>query len=210
MIRSGDPREGGRGNRVRTDASVTYVVVGVAEGRMTSVGALRAAGLACHAVEPEQVLRLEPIAPCGLEGWRAQLRGSDQQRYAGVVLVNPPARLPWLDPGLLDWESGRPGLVAGILAPGLANLYLLGLGSSSVQREGVDLLVTLIRTQTRLNHPLVDELMRFVPPNHETPAGRTGRRLERKLRRRIEAAGTGSWWEAARELDGPLTAARGT
>lgn len=189
---------------------MTYLVIGGAERRVTSVAALQGAGLACHAIEPELVLRLEPISQWGLEGWNAQLRESDWQRFAGIVLVNPPARLPWLDPGLLDWESGRPGLVAGIMAPGLANLYLLGLGSSSAQTGRGDLLVTLIRAQTGLDHPLVDELVKFMAPSHATPTGRAERRLERRLQRRLDAAGAGSWWEAARDLDGPLTAARGT
>jgi hypothetical protein len=174
-----------------------------------TVAALEGAGIACQAIEPSQVLRLEPVGACGLEGWRAELPGGDARDFTGLVLVGAPERLPWLDPGLLDWESGRPGLVAGLLAPGLANLYVVGLGSSGLGSGRAELLVSLIRAQAGLGHPLVDELMRFVAPSHKAPMGRAGRRLERRMQRALRPTGA-SWWEAARDLDGPLTTARGT
>jgi hypothetical protein len=190
--------------------SVTYLVVGGAQRPETSLGALDAAGIQCDAAQAEEVVRLEPLGNCGLDGWRARFRDSHENAFAGVVLVSPPRQLPWLDPALFDWESGRAGLVAGMLAPGLANLYVLGLGTSRFRAGGEELLVALIRTQAGLKHPLVDELLSFVGPSHHALAGRASRRLERRLQRRLRPAGAGPWWQAARDLDGPLAATRGT
>jgi hypothetical protein len=195
---------------VRQGSFSTYLVIGSAERRRSNVLALEAAGIRSDAVEPDEVVGLAPLGSCGLEGWRTTFRDGRDRGFAGVVLVNPPRRLPWLDPGLFDWEAGRAGLVAGVLAPGLANLYVLGVGTSGFRAGGAELLVALVRAQAGLDHPLVDELIRIVGPSHEVPAGRAGRRLERRLQRRLRAPGARSWWQAARDLDGPLAAARGT
>jgi hypothetical protein len=210
MIRWLSAREGVEIRVVSKTSIKTYLVVGGAERRGANVAALEAAGIPCDAATPEEVLLLEPLSTCGLDGWRARFRDNRDRHFTGVVLVSPPRRLPWLDPGLFDWESGRAGLVAGVLAPGLANLYVLGLGTAGFRAGGAELLVALIGTQTGLDHPLVDELIRVVGPSHEVPAGRASRRLERRLQRRLRPAGARSWWQAARDLDGPLTAARGT
>jgi hypothetical protein len=188
----------------------TYLVVGGAERRASSVAALEAAGIRSETVVPDEVVRLEPLGACGLEGWSARFRGDRPRTFAGVVLASPTRRLPWLDPGLFDWDAGRAGLVAGVLAPGLANLYVLGLGTSAFRAGGAELLVALIRAQAAVDHPLVDELISVVGTSHEVPVGRAGRRLERRLQRRLRPAGARSWWQAARDLDGPLAAARGT
>jgi hypothetical protein len=188
---------------------MTYLVVGDTEGQVANAAALQAAGIGCDPVDPDEVLQLKPIGACGLGGWRAEFRDTRGQDFTGVVLVSPPRQLPWLDPGLFDWESGRAGLVAGVLAPGLANLYVVGVGTSRFRAGGSDLLVALIRGQAGLDHPLVDELMRFVGASHEVPDGRASRRLERRLHRRLRPASVESWWRAARDLDGPLTAGRG-
>ena len=60
--------------------------------------------------------RIAPVGPCGLDGWRSGLPKDGS--FAGVVIASPPAELGSLDPALLDWEGGRPALVAGMLAPG--------------------------------------------------------------------------------------------
>lgn len=185
-----------------------HLVVGDAKESATALGELESAGIACATAEPEQVVRIEPLDACALDGWRTEFRDRRADQFQGVVLVAPPS-LSWLDPGLLDWESGRPRLVAGLLAPGLANLYIVSPGAGDRRSARLDLLVALIRRQAEVDHPLVDELMRFVAPSHEAPIGRAIRRLERRMERRLRPGGA-AWWAAAHELDGPLNAPRGT
>ncbi|MFL5822189.1 MAG: hypothetical protein ACJ764_01975 [Solirubrobacteraceae bacterium] len=134
------------------------------------------------------------------------MRGDRPEIFAGVILVEEPWQTPWLDPGLFDWQAGRPTLVAGMLAPGLANLYVLGMGTACFRAGGTELAVAMIRAQTDRDHPLVDRLMAVARPSHELPEGRRALRLERRLRRRLNRDGT--WWSAVRELEGPLAAAR--
>jgi len=186
---------------------VTHLVVGEAERQVASVVALEAAGISFRSADPGQVMWLEPVSSCGLGGWTARFCEESDERFAAVVLVSPPMHLPWLDPGLLDWEAGHPVLVADMLAPGLANLYIVGLDGSDSLAAGGELLIAMIEAQAGLEHPLVDEIMRFVAPSHEPRPARVLRRLERRLQRRA-ATGASSWWEAAHEPDGPLTAAR--
>lgn len=187
-----------------------HLVVGGAPTRVANTDWLDQAGIGFYGAEPDDVLRLDPVGICGMDGWSVRFRSGPRRNFAGVVLIGAAERVPWLDPGLLDWEAGRPRLVAGVLAPGLANLYLVDGGSSARESNRGELLVSLILAQAQLDHPLVDELMRFVTPSHERLAGRAGRRLERRVQRRLGPPGPArSWWEAARDLDGPLTSARG-
>jgi hypothetical protein len=169
---------------------------------------LEGAGIACEVCEVARVARLEPAGSCGLEGWWVDSRDGRRCGYAGVVLVSPPAQLPWLDPGLLDWEAGRPALVVGVLAPGLANLYVLGADAEGLRVGGSRLVASMIRAQAGLEHPLVDDLMTFARPSYGPAAGRQSRRLERRLQRRLDGEGATTWWAAARDLDGPLVGAR--
>jgi hypothetical protein len=186
-----------------------HLVVEGTEGNLSVAAALDGAGVVCDCAEPEQLVRLEPIGVCALDGWRAQFRNRPARSFTGIVVVGPPPRLPWLDPGLLDWEAGRPRLVAGVLAPGLANLYIVGLGPAGPRPGRLDLVVSMIRSQAGLDQPLVDELVRFVAPSHHVPVGPAVRRLERQIRRRLKAGGGAPWWAAVRELDGPLNTSRG-
>jgi hypothetical protein len=187
-----------------------HLVVGDATESATAVGELEPVGIACATADPEQMVRIEPLGPCALDGWRAEFRNRAAERFKGIILLASPWQLPWLDPGLLDWESGRPRLVAGLLAPGLANLYVVNLGVGGLRAGGLDLLRSLIRRQAGVDHPLVDELMSFVAPSHEAPVGRAIRRLERRMERWLRPGGAVPWWAAAHELDGPLNAPRGT
>jgi len=173
--------------------------------------ALHASMVACNAIREGTVQALEPIEPCAVGGWKVHTRDGRDQTFAGVVLVSSPPQLPWLDRGLFDWEDGQPALVGGLLAPGLANLYLLALGGSPVRSDSLRLLVAMICAQARLNHPFVDELVRVVTPRHSSPAGWATRRLERRAQRYLlRPADAGSWRAIADYLDGPLTGARGT
>jgi hypothetical protein len=160
-----------------------------------------------ESLEPASVTEIVPAGPCGLDGWRVGLPDANRS-FAGVVVASPPAELAWLDPALLDWEGGRPALVAGMLAPGLANLYLLGVGTACFRDGGVELLVAMINAQAEFDHPLVDELLHVVAASHRPPAGRAGRRLERRLQRRLSLGGSAGWWAAAQDVDGPLAGAR--
>jgi hypothetical protein len=173
---------------------------------------LEGAGIPWEICDAADVARLEPADACGLEGWWVQWSplgtNRDRELYAGLVLVCPPAQLPWLDPSLLDWEAGRPALVAGVLAPGLANIYVLGAGAEGLRAGGARLLVAMIHAQCGLAHPLVDELVRLVRPSHEPVPGRHSRRVERRLARRLAGEGAAAWWASVRDLDGPLLSAR--
>ncbi len=185
-----------------------YLVIGAADLVGEICSGLGQAEIPHEAVEPGSVARIAPAGPCGLDGWRVGLPEATGS-FSGVVLASPPVELASLDPALLDWEGGRPALVAGMLAPGLANLYLLGAGTACFREGGVELLVAMIAAQARFDHPLVDELLHVVAPSHRPPAGRAGRRLERRLHRRLYFDGSVGWWTAAKEVDGPLAGARG-
>jgi hypothetical protein len=184
-----------------------HLVIGGADLVREICSGLEQAAVPCEAIEPAAVKRITPVGPCGLDGWR--VGSTKDSSFAGVVLASPPTELASLDPALLDWEGGRPALVAGMLAPGLANLYLLGAGTACFRGGGVELLVAMIAAQARFDHPLVDELVHVVGPSHQPPAGRAGRRLERRLQRRLRLDGSAGWWAAAKEVDGPLAGARG-
>jgi hypothetical protein len=155
------------------------------------------------------VEQFEPADACAMGGWVLRIAGAGEMEIAGVVALGAPLHLAWLDPGMLDWESGEPALVAGLLAPGLANLYFLGAGTTAFRAGGIALLTAMIQAQTDLEHPLVDELMRIVPASHRTVAGRAARRVERRIERRLRPSGSGSWRRDAGDIDGPLAAARG-
>jgi hypothetical protein len=184
-----------------------YLVIGAPELVAGICAGLGEAKVPCESVEPESVTRIVPAGPCGLNGWQVGLPDATRS-FAGVVVASPPAELSWLDPALLDWEGGRPALVAGMLAPGLANLYLLGAGTACFRGGGVELLVAMINAQAEFEHPIVDELLHVTSPSHRSPAGRAGRRLERRLQRRLRLGGSAGWWAAAQDADGPLAGAR--
>lgn len=185
----------------------THAVIGGPTELAGVCPALRAAGIAHACAQPEQVRHLEPLEPCGLHGWVLHFDDGRVESVGGVILGAQPSQMPWLDPGIFDWESGRPALVAGLLAPGLANLYVLGLGTACFRAGGTELAVAMIRAQAERAHPLVDELMSIARPSYEWPVGRGAHRLERRLHRHLDHGGA-AWWWGVRELDGPLAAAR--
>lgn len=166
-------------------------------------------GIPARALDASTVHRLEPADGCAIGGWVVRRAGAAPLACTGVIALDRPGAMSWLDPGLLDWESGEPALVAGLLAPGLAHLYFLGAGTAVFRAGGLALLTAMIRAQETLEHPLVDELMTVLHPSHRGVSGRAARRVERRLERRLQAAENGSWRAAAGDIDGPLAAARG-
>jgi hypothetical protein len=193
----------------RGSARTGHLVLGATEGTLALVVELRAAKIACEASDAP-VRRLEPIEAYGLGGWRVCWGDGCERTFDGVVLVRPPAQLPWLDLGLFDWDAGHPALVAGLLAPGLANLYVVGLGSSTYRAASAELLAAMIRAQAALEHPLVDDLISVAAPQHHAPAGRAGRLLERRIQRRLRSVASRSRRVAAEDPHRALTGARGT
>jgi hypothetical protein len=91
---------------------------------------------------------------------------------------------PFLDRGLFEWENGIPKRVAGLLAPGIANLYVFGVlqprgGAGPLITRGAELLAEMARAQERLDHPLADDLAPLDPPSAEILVGvsETSRRI---------------------------------
>lgn len=77
---------------------------------------------------------------------------------------------PFLDHDLFEWRRGAPLRTGGLMAPGLANLYVFGLlqprgGAGPLITAGAELLARMVRVQERLDHPLADDLARVDPPS---------------------------------------------
>jgi hypothetical protein len=79
-------------------------------------------------------------------------------------------RFPFLDRDLFEWHDGAPERVAGMLAPGLAGLYIFGVlqprgGAGPLITAGSQLLAEMVQAQGRLDHPLSDDLARLERPS---------------------------------------------
>jgi cation diffusion facilitator CzcD-associated flavoprotein CzcO len=116
--------------------------------------------------------------------------------------------LPFLDRDLFPWENGVPARIAGVLAPGIANLYVFGLlqprgGAGPLITMGADLVTRMVGVQRRLDHPLADDLGRLERPSAEMLVGvsETSRRiaLGRQVLRLVALANRGRTVESARD-----------
>jgi cation diffusion facilitator CzcD-associated flavoprotein CzcO len=77
---------------------------------------------------------------------------------------------PFLDRDLFEWRGGAPVRVAGMLPPGVANLYAYGVmqprgGAGPLITASARLLAEMVRAQERLDHPLADDLARLEAPS---------------------------------------------
>ncbi|MGH2961846.1 MAG: flavin-containing monooxygenase [Solirubrobacterales bacterium] len=77
---------------------------------------------------------------------------------------------PFLDRDVFEWRGGAPVRVGGLLAPGIAGLYVFGVlqprgGAGSLITAGASLLAEMVRAQDRLDHPLADDLARLERPD---------------------------------------------
>jgi cation diffusion facilitator CzcD-associated flavoprotein CzcO len=86
------------------------------------------------------------------------------------------ASFPFLDRNLFEWRGGYPARVGGVLAPGIANLYVFGLlqprgGAGPLITAGAEVLARMIHVQERLDHPLADDLARLRPPSSRMLVG---------------------------------------
>jgi cation diffusion facilitator CzcD-associated flavoprotein CzcO len=101
---------------------------------------------------------------------------------------------PFLPADLFPWKNGAPVRVAGMLPPGVANLYVFGVaqprgGAGPLITAGADLLADMVRVQERLDHPVAEDLARLEPPSAQMLVGvsesmrriRRGRRALRAL-----------------------------
>jgi hypothetical protein len=75
---------------------------------------------------------------------------------------------PFLDHDLFEWEGPYPKL-AGIMPPGIANLYVFGLGqprggAGPLITAGSRLLARILLAQRDLHHPLADDLAKLRKP----------------------------------------------
>jgi cation diffusion facilitator CzcD-associated flavoprotein CzcO len=73
---------------------------------------------------------------------------------------------PFLDRGLFEWEDGIPKRVFGMMAPGMAGLYVFGVlqprgGAGPLISRGSELLARLARIQSRADHPIAVDLARI-------------------------------------------------
>ncbi|HZA90491.1 MAG TPA: NAD(P)-binding domain-containing protein [Solirubrobacterales bacterium] len=77
---------------------------------------------------------------------------------------------PFLERDLFEWRNGAPVRVAGMLPPGMANLYAYGVmqprgGAGPLITASARLLAEMVRAQERLDHPLADDLARLQAPS---------------------------------------------
>jgi cation diffusion facilitator CzcD-associated flavoprotein CzcO len=83
---------------------------------------------------------------------------------------------PFLDPDLFPWEGGRPVRVAGMMPPGIANLYAFGVfqprgGAGPLITAGAEILAEMVRLQGHMTEPLADLLGRFRKPDSRMLVG---------------------------------------
>jgi cation diffusion facilitator CzcD-associated flavoprotein CzcO len=83
---------------------------------------------------------------------------------------------PFLDRDLFEWRGGAPVRVAGMLAPGVANLYAYGVlqprgGAGPLITASARLLAEMVRAQEELDHPLADDMARLEAPSAEMLVG---------------------------------------
>ena len=76
---------------------------------------------------------------------------------------------PFLDHDLFEWRDGAPVRAGGVMAPGLANIYLFGLaqprgGAGPLITAGAGLLAELVRLQAHLDHPVADDFAKLRKP----------------------------------------------
>jgi cation diffusion facilitator CzcD-associated flavoprotein CzcO len=77
---------------------------------------------------------------------------------------------PFLDESLFEWREGVPARTAGMLPPGMANLYIFGLsqprgGAGPLITRGSALLAQMVRTQEQISFPLSKAFERLRKPD---------------------------------------------
>jgi hypothetical protein len=118
---------------------------------------------------------------------------------------------PFLDRDLFAWEDGKPVRVAGMMAPGIANLYAFGVfqprgGAGPLITAGAELLAEMVELQGHMSEPLADVLARFRKPDARMLVGvnetmreiRRGRRALGLIARMAKWRGT--WVEPAEPI----------
>jgi hypothetical protein len=100
---------------------------------------------------------------------------------------------PFLDHGIFEWgHGGRYPKLSGLMPPGYANLYVLGLGqprggAGRLLAAGSRLLAKIVLVQRKLDRPLGDELAKLRKPEARELFGVS------ELMRLIRLAGVGVW-----------------
>jgi cation diffusion facilitator CzcD-associated flavoprotein CzcO len=112
-----------------------------------------------------------------LEGRTVHFADGTSAEYDTIVWATGfHVSFPFLDRDLFEWQGGAPVRVAGMLAPGVANLYAYGVlqprgGAGPLITAAARLLAEMVRVQEQLDHPLADDLSRLEPPSAEMLVG---------------------------------------
>jgi Flavin-binding monooxygenase-like len=130
--------------------------------------------------------------------------GSDAEFDTIVWATGFNVSFPFLPPDLFPWEDGAPVRVAGMIPPGMANLYAFGVfqprgGAGPLITSGAGLLAEMVRLQEHLGVPLANVLARLRKPSSRMLVGVNetmreigrGRRALRLIRRGARL--TGNW-----------------
>ena len=107
----------------------------------------------------------------GLEGRTVHFVDGTSAEYDTIVWATGfHVSFPFLERDLFEWRDGAPVRVAGMLPPGIANLYAYGVmqprgGAGPLITASARLLAEMVRAQERLDHPLADDLARLEAPS---------------------------------------------
>ncbi|HYU61666.1 MAG TPA: NAD(P)-binding domain-containing protein [Solirubrobacterales bacterium] len=123
--------------------------------------------------------------------------GTSQEFDTIVWATGFDVSFPFLDPGLFPWEDGRPVRVAGMMPPGLANLYAFGVfqprgGAGPLITAGAEILTEMARLQGHMTEPLADLLGRVRKPSSRMLVGVN--ETMREIKRGRRALRLIAWW----------------
>jgi cation diffusion facilitator CzcD-associated flavoprotein CzcO len=119
---------------------------------------------------------------------------------------------PFLDRDLFEWKDGIPKRVFGMMAPGMAGLYVFGVlqprgGAGPLISRGAALLARLARIQSRTDHPIALDLARIRHADARHLVGVSEMMREIAVANRILDVYS---WRLGRRRPGPLSARPGT
>jgi cation diffusion facilitator CzcD-associated flavoprotein CzcO len=106
-----------------------------------------------------------------LEGRTVRFVDGTSAEYDTIVWATGfQVSFPFLDRDLFEWQGGAPVRVAGMLPPGIANLYAYGVmqprgGAGPLITASARLLAEMVRAQERLDHPVADDFARVDRPS---------------------------------------------
>jgi hypothetical protein len=95
--------------------------------------------------------------------------GSSVEADTMVLATGFAVRFPFLDESMFEWKGKYPKVVAGMMPPGKANLYVFGLGqprggAGPLASAGARLLAQMAGAQAALDRPLADTMAKLRKP----------------------------------------------